>query len=277
MATTQAQRAEVFRDLHFGAHLLVLPNPWDAGSARLLAGLGFEALATTSAGLAFSLGHRDGVGDVSREQALANAAAIVEASGLPVTADLESGYGATPEDCRRTIEEAARVGLVGASIEDASGDPLAPILPLELAAARVHAAAEAARSLPFPFMLCARTENFMQGRADLDDTLRRLKAYAEAGADVLYAPGVIQRDQILSMVRAVAPKPVNVLVGIPGLQMSLEGLFELGVRRVSLGSSLARVAYGAFYHAASELARRGSVQALRTAMTVERMNDLFRS
>lgn len=277
MATTQAQRAEVFRDLHFGKHLLVLPNPWDAGSARLLAGLGFEALATTSAGLAFSLGHRDGMGEVSREQALANAAAIVQASGLPVTADLENGYGVTAEDCRRTIEEAARVGLVGASIEDASGDPQAPILPLEQSVERVRAAAEAARALGFPFMLCARTENFMHGRADIDDTLRRLKAYAEAGADVLYAPGVTQRDQILAVVRAVAPKPVNVLVGIPGLQMSLEGLFELGVRRVSLGSSLARVAYGAFYHAASELARRGSVQAVRQAMSFERLNDLFRS
>ena len=167
--------------------------------------------------------------------------------------------------------------MVGASIEDASGDPLAPILPLEQSVERVRAAAEAARGLGFPFMLCARTENFMHGRADLDDTLRRLKAYAEAGADVLYAPGVTQRDQILALVRAVAPKPVNVLVGIPGIQMSLEGLFELGVRRVSLGSSLARVAYGAFYQAASELARRGSVQAVRQAMSFERLNDLFRS
>lgn len=277
MAMTQAQQAELFRDLHFGPRLLVLPNPWDAGSARLLAGLGFQALATTSAGLAFSLGLRDGFSEVSREQALANAAAIVEASGLPVSADLESGYGSTPEDCRHTIEQAARVGLVGASIEDSSNDPLAPILPLEQAVERVQAAAQAARGLGFPFMLCARTENFMHGRADLDDTLRRLKAYAEAGADVLYAPGVSQRDQILAIVRAVSPKPVNVLVGIAGIQMSLEGLFELGVRRVSLGSSLARVAYGAFYHAASELARRGSVQAVRQAMPLERLNDLFRS
>lgn len=277
MATTQAQRGQAFRDMHYGKHLLVLPNPWDAGSARLLAGLGFEALATTSAGLSFSLGLRDGVGRVSREQALANAAAIVDASGLPVTADLEHGYGATPEQCWQIIHDAAQVGLVGASIEDASGDPHAPILPLEQAVERVHAAVEAARRLDFPFMLCARTENFMYGRADLDDTLRRLKAYADAGADVLYAPGVIQRDQILSMVRAVAPKPVNVLVGIPGIQMSLEGLFELGVRRVSLGSSMARVAYGAFYSAASELARRHSLQALRQAMSHERLNDLFRS
>lgn len=277
MATTQAQRGEAFRDLHYGKRLLVLANPWDAGSARLLAGLGFQALATTSAGLSFSLGLRDGAGQVGWEQALANAAAIVDASGLPVTADLEQGYGATPEECWRIIRDAARAGLVGASIEDASGDPLAPILPLGQAVERVRAAAEAARALDFPFMLCARTENFMHGRADLDDTLHRLKAYADAGADVLYAPGVIQRDQILSVVRAVAPKPVNVLVGIPGIQMSLEGLFELGVRRVSLGSSLARVAYGAFYNAASELARRHSLQALRQAMSPERLNDLFRN
>lgn len=275
MATTQAERGAIFRDLHFGGHLLILGSPWDAGSARLLAGLGFEALATSSAGLAFSLGRRDGTGQVSREEVLSNAAAIVEASGLPVTAELDCGYGATAEEAWRAIHDAARVGLVGASIEDRSGDPEAPVLPLEQAVERIRAAAEAVRGLGFPFMLCARTENFIVGRADIDDTLRRLKAYAEAGADVLYAPGVIQRDQILAVVRAVAPKPVNVLVGIPGLQMSLEGLFELGVRRVSVGSSLARVAYGAFYHAASELARRHSLQSLRQAMSHERINDLF--
>src|SRR5690606_9996838 len=173
MATTQAQRGEAFRDLHYGKRLLVLANPWDAGSARLLAGLGFQALATTSADLSFSLGLRDGAGQVGWEQALANAAAIVDASGLPVTADLEQGYGATPEACWRIIRDAARAGLVGASIEDASGDPLAPILPLGQAVERVRAAAEAARALDFPFMLCARTENFMHGRADLDDTLHR--------------------------------------------------------------------------------------------------------
>ena len=238
------ERGELLRSLHQQAELLVLPNPWDAGSAKMLAALGFHALATTSAGLAFSLGRRDAEGAVSRDEALANARAIVEATALPVVADLENGYGDTPEDCAATVRLAAQVGLVGGSIEDATGHADAPIYPFELAVARIRASVVAARALDIPFTLTARAENFLHGRADLDDTIRRLVAYAEAGADVLYAPGLTTREQIRAVVEAVSPKPVNVLVGSPSLALSLDELAQLGVRRVSLGSNLARVAYG---------------------------------
>ncbi|WMR34079.1 isocitrate lyase/PEP mutase family protein, partial [Metapseudomonas otitidis] len=251
--TDQSQRARDFAALHQGPDLLVLPNPWDAGSARMLAHLGFKALATTSAGLAFSLGRRDAEGAVSREEALANARAIVEATPLPVAADLENGYGDSPEACAETLRLAAEAGLVGGSIEDASGRPEAPIYDAGLALERIQAAVEAARALPFPFTLAARAENFLHGRPDLDDTLRRLVAYAEAGADVLYAPGLTTREQIAEVVAAVAPKPVNILVGSPALALTLDELAALGVRRVSLGSNLARVAYGAFFEAARQL------------------------
>ena len=272
--STQRERGEAFRDLHLGNGLLVLPNPWDAGSAKMLARLGFQALATTSAGLAFSLGRRDAEGAVSRDECLANARAIVEATPLPVAADLENGYGDAPEDCAATIRLAAEAGLVGGSIEDASGRADTPIYPLELAVERIHAAVEAARSLDFPFTLAARAENFLHGRADLDDTIRRLVAYAEAGADVLYAPGLRSRDEIKAVVQAVAPRPVNVLVGSPNLRLSLAELADLGVKRVSVGSNLARVAYGEFFLAAGELAR-GSLAAMGEAMPFDEINDLF--
>lgn len=274
---TQTERGEAFRALHQRDGLFVLPNPWDAGSAKMLSALGFEALATTSAGLAFSLGRRDGEGAVSREDALANARAIVEATPLPVAADLENGYGDDPQHCAQTIALAAQVGLVGGSIEDATGDAQSPIYPLELAVERIRAAVAAARSLPFTFTLAARAENFLHGRADLDDTVKRLVAYAEAGADVLYAPGLSTREEIRAVVCAVAPRPVNVLVGSPSLRLSLEELAELGVKRVSLGSNLARVAYGAFYRAAEELAGRGSLMATSKAMPFAEINDLFQS
>ncbi len=274
---TQAERGEAFRALHRRDGLFVLPNPWDAGSAKMLAALGFEALATTSAGLAFSLGRRDAEGAVSREEALANARAIVEATPLPVAADLENGYGDEPQHCAETIALAAQVGLVGGSIEDATGDAQAPIYPFELAVERIRAAVAAARSLPFAFTLAARAENFLHGRPDLDDTLRRLVAYAEAGADVLYAPGLSTREEIRAVLSAVAPRPVNILVGSPSLGLSLAELAELGVKRVSLGSNLARVAYGAFYQAAEELACRGSLAATGRAMPFARINDLFKS
>ncbi|SDG89941.1 2-Methylisocitrate lyase, PEP mutase family [Pseudomonas benzenivorans] len=274
---TQTERGEAFRALHQRDGLFVLPNPWDAGSAKMLAALGFEALATTSAGLAFSLGRRDAEGAVSREEALANARAIVEATPLPVAADLENGYGAEPQHCAETIALAAQVGLVGGSIEDATGDAQAPIYPFELAVERIRAAVAAARSLPFAFTLAARAENFLHGRPDLDDTLRRLVAYAEAGADVLYAPGLSTREEIRAVVSAVAPHPVNILVGSPSLGLSLVELAELGVKRVSLGSNLARVAYGAFFQAAEELACHGSLAAIGRAMPFARINDLFKS
>lgn len=274
--TDQSQRARDFATLHQGPDLLVLPNPWDAGSARMLAHLGFKALATTSAGLAFSLGRRDAEGAVSREEALANARAIVEATPLPVAADLENGYGDSPEACAETLRLAAEAGLVGGSIEDASGRPEAPIYDAGLALERIQAAVEAARALPFPFTLAARAENFLHGRPDLDDTLRRLVAYAEAGADVLYAPGLTTREQIAEVVAAVAPKPVNILVGSPALALTLDELAALGVRRVSLGSNLARVAYGAFFEAARQL-HGHDLSAAQQAMPFDRINALFPS
>lgn len=272
--TDQSQRARDFAALHQGPDLLVLPNPWDAGSARMLAHLGFKALATTSAGLAFSLGRRDAECAVSREEALANARAIVEATPLPVAADLENGYGDSPEACAETLRLAAEAGLVGGSIEDASGRPDAPIYDAGLALERIQAAVEAARALPFPFTLAARAENFLHGRPDLDDTLRRLVAYAEAGADVLYAPGLTTREQIAEVVAAVAPKPVNILVGSPALALTLDELAALGVRRVSLGSNLARVAYGAFFEAARQL-HGHDLSAAQQAMPFDRINALF--
>ncbi len=273
--TTQAQRGEAFASLHRGPGVLVLPNPWDAGSAKMLAHLGFHALATTSAGLAFALGRRDAEGNVSRDEALANAREIVDATPLPVAADLENGYGEHPEDCAATIRAAAAVGLVGGSIEDASGRPDEPIYPMELAVERIRAAVAAARGLGFPFTLAARAENYLHGRPDLDDTLRRLVAYAEAGADVLYAPGLTTREQIHEVVHAVAPRPVNVLVGSTSLKLGLDELAELGVKRVSVGSTLARVALGAFFQSAEAL-RRGDLEPMSRAMPFDRLNDLFR-
>jgi len=273
---TQAQRGDAFRALHQREGLLILPNPWDAGSAKMLAALGFEALATTSAGLAFSLGRPDAEGAVSREESLANARAIVEATPLPVAADLENGYGDEPEQCAATLILAAKAGLVGGSIEDASGQADAPIYPFEQAVERIQAAVAAARSLPFAFTLAARAENYLHGRADLDDTIKRLVAYAEAGADVLYAPGLTTREEIQAVVAAVAPRPVNVLVGSPALRLTLTELAELGVRRVSLGSSLARVAYGAFFEAAQALAGHGRTDEVEQAMPFPRVNALFK-
>lgn len=273
--THQQQRGEAFRALHQREGLFVLPNPWDAGSAKMLAHLGFAALATTSAGLAFALGRRDAEGAVSRDEALANARQIIEATPLPVAADLENGYGDAPDDCAETIRLAAACGLVGGSIEDATGRPDTPIYPLELAVERITAAVQAARALPFTFTLAARAENFLHGRADLDDTIRRLVAFAEAGADVLYAPGLKTREEIAAVVSAVAPRPVNVLVGSPVVQLGLEELAALGVKRVSVGSTLARAAYGAFFSSAEALAK-GDLKPMHSAMPFDRINGLFR-
>jgi len=276
MADTQQQKALVFQALHQREQLLVLPNPWDAGSAKILAALGFEALATTSAGLAFSLGRADGEGLISREDTLANARAIVEATPLPVAADLENGFADEPQGCADTLLQAAACGLVGGSIEDASGNPEVPIYPLELAVERIRASVAAVRSLPFPFTLCARAENFLHGREDLPDTLRRLEAYADAGADVLYAPGLTTRAQIDAVVRAVAPRPVNVLLGLSSSALTFDDLAALGVRRVSVGSSLARVAFGGFLQAARGL-RQGDTGFARNAAPFAELNELFKA
>lgn len=275
--SVQLQHALAFQALHQREGCFVLPNPWDAGSAKALANLGFEALATTSAGLAFSLGRVDGANRVSRAETLANARAIIEASGLPVAADLENGFGDSPADCAETILQAAAAGLVGGSIEDASGRPEAPIYPFELALERIQAAVAAARSLPFPFMLCARAENFLHGRPDLDDTIRRLQAYAEAGADVLFAPGLTSAEQIEAVVRAVAPKPVNVVMGLAAARFSVADLSALGVKRVSLGSSLARAAFAGFLRAAEEVREHGTFDFAEQAEPFARLNALFKT
>jgi 2-methylisocitrate lyase-like PEP mutase family enzyme len=273
---TQLLKAQAFKALHERQGIFVVPNPWDAGSARMLARLGFEALATTSAGLAFSLGKSDGEGAVTREEALENARTIVNSTHLPVSADLENGYGDDPETCAETILLAAAAGLVGGSIEDATGRPEDPIYPFELSVERVKAAAKAARSLSFPFTLTARAENLLHGRHDLKDTIRRLEAFADAGADVLFAPGIKTAAEIEAVVKAVAPRPVNVVL-VPGVSdFSLDQLAALGVKRLSLGSALARAAYGAFLTGAEEIRRKGTFNFNTGSVPYARINDLFR-
>jgi 2-methylisocitrate lyase-like PEP mutase family enzyme len=272
--TTQADKARRFQELHRGPGCFVIPNPWDAGSARLLADLGFAALATTSAGLAFSLGRPDGMNAVSREETLANAAAIVAATDLPVAADLENGFGASPEACAETIRLAAAAGLVGGSIEDATGEASKPIHDFGAAVARVAAAVAAARSLPFPFMLTARAENFLHGRPDLADTIRRLQAFQEAGADVLFAPGLRSADDIRSVVTSL-DRPVNVVMGLKGVNLGVAELSALGVRRISVGGSLARAALGAFIAAAREIHDHGSFGYAERAVPHPEINRIF--
>ncbi|MFY9580976.1 MAG: isocitrate lyase/phosphoenolpyruvate mutase family protein [Gaiellaceae bacterium] len=256
---TVAEKAAAFEELHARPGAFVIPNPWDVGTARILAGLGFEALATTSAGLAHSLGRHDGEGLVTREETLRHAAVIVDATPLPVSADLQEGFGDDPDSVARTIREAAAVGLVGGSIEDARQRPDDPIYPLPQAAERVAAAVEAARSLPFPFVLTARAENYLFGRQDLEDTIARLQAYEAAGADVLYAPGLRDIEDIRAVCAAVS-KPVNVLAvgGAP----DLETLAGAGVRRVSIGSGFSNAALAGFLRAAKEVREHGTFQFL---------------
>ena len=274
--SSQTARAHAFRALHERPRIFAIPNPWDAGSAKMLAMLGFEALATTSAGFAFSIGKPDGEGAVDRNETLANVRAIVEATTLPVSGDLENGFGDDPEACAETIRLAAGAGLVGGSIEDASGRADTPIYRYEQALERVRAAVAAARSLPFPFTLAARAENFLHGIADLDDTIRRLVAFADAGADVLFAPGLTRLDDIAAVVRAVAPKPVNAIMGLAGSPLSLESLEAVGVRRVSVGSALARAAYGAFLRAAREIRDDGTFRFADTAIPYPEINAMFK-
>ncbi|MBB4233478.1 isocitrate lyase/phosphoenolpyruvate mutase family protein [Rhizobium esperanzae] len=251
----QQSKFEQFKALHQRKTAFVIPNPWDAGSARLLTSLGFEALATTSAGYAFSKGKRDSLAALGRDEMLGNAAEIVAATDVPVSADLGDGFGASPDICAETIRLASAIGLVGGSIEDATGDPAAPICEFSLAVERVRAAAEAARSLPF--MLTARAENHLCGRDDLDDTIRRLQAFEEAGADVLYAPGLPDLNAIRSVCASVS-KPVNVVMGLSGPVYSIRELEDAGVRRVSVGGSMARAALGALMRAAREVKESGT-------------------
>jgi 2-methylisocitrate lyase-like PEP mutase family enzyme len=275
MPISHADKAAAFKSLHERPGIFVIPNPWDAGSAKMLASLGFEALATTSGGLAFSLGKPDSLAKVTRNETLANVASIVEATDLPVSADLENGFSDFPEAAAETILLAAKTGLCGGSIEDATGHPEDPIYPFDLAVRRVQAAVKAARSLPIPFMLTARAENFLKGRPDMDDTIRRLVAFAEAGADVLFAPGVRTAEEISAVVKAVAPRPVNVIMGLAGSQLTLTDLGALGVRRVSLGSSLARAAYGSFLQAAEEVRQKGTFTFADDAVPYSTFNSIL--
>ena len=274
MHVSQAEKAHRFQALHNRPGAFVIPNPWDAGTARILTSLGFEALTTTSAGLAFVLGRRDGDGSVTRDESLANAKAIVDATDLPVAADLENGYGHSPEAAAETIRLAGEVaGLVGASIEDATGDPRRPIYDFEPAVERVAAAAEAAHDLPFPFVLVGRAENFLHGRPDLDDTIRRLQAFEAVGADVLYAPGLTEAEDIRTVCAAVR-KPVNVVMGLKGARFSVAELAALGVRRISVGSALSRAALGAFVRAAREIREQGTFRFAEGALPYAEVNDL---
>ncbi|MFI8993945.1 oxaloacetate decarboxylase [Streptomyces sp. NPDC053542] len=253
----QHRRAVVFQQLHEGPEPFVVPNPWDAGTARILTGLGFAALATTGAGLAHAMGLPDGAAPIGRTEILDNAAAIVAATPLPVSADLESGFGDSPEEVAETIRRAAAAGLVGGSVEDSTGRAEDPVRPLEEAVERVSAAVAAAKELDFPFMVTARAENFFQGRPDLDDTIRRLQAYEAAGADVLYAPALPDADAIRAVCSAVSA-PVNVLMGSPALRLSVSELGALGVRRISVGSALSRASLGAVVRAAQEIRDHGT-------------------
>jgi 2-methylisocitrate lyase-like PEP mutase family enzyme len=267
----QYRKAVAFRDLHHTGDPFVMPNAWDAGSARLLSSLGFVALATTSGGLAQSLGRPDGANMVTRAETLENARSIVEATALPVSADLESCFAETAVEVAETIRLAAEVGLVGGSIEDATGDPADPVRPLDEAVERVTAAVGAARALPFPFTLTARAENFLYGRQDLDDTIGRLKAYAAAGADVLYAPGLPDVDAVRAVCAAV-DRPVNVLASA---MQTMAELRACGARRVSLGSALSRAALGCARRAALEVLERGTFTFAADAIPYSEVNVLM--
>ena len=252
---TREKKYEAFRALHERAGAFVIPNPWDAGTARILTALGFEALATTSAGYAFSIGRLDSTAELKRDGILENAKAIVEATDLPVSADLQDGFGRTPEICAETIRLGADAGLAGGSIEDATGDENDPIYEFQLSVERVAAAAEAAHDCHF--LLTARAENFLHGRPNLDDTMRRLRAFAEAGADVLYAPGLPSLETIREVCASVS-KPVNVVMGLKGATYSVEELAAVGVKRISVGGAFARAALGALLRAAREVKDKGT-------------------
>jgi 2-methylisocitrate lyase-like PEP mutase family enzyme len=270
-----AERAERFRHLH-ATGTFVIPNPWDAGTAHVLADLGFKALATTSAGHAFTLARPDNHNAVSRTETLANARQIVDATSLPVSADLENGFGDEPDDCAETIRAAGAIGLSGGSIEDATGRADVPIYDFDAAVARVRAAVHAARALPHDFVLVARAEGLLHKVHDIDEIIRRLTAYAEVGADCLYAPALADTAQITRVVRAVAPKPVNVLAASPASPTVAE-LAAIGVRRISVGSALARVAFTAFRKAAEDIANEGRFAAFAGQDSIVKINARFGS
>src|SRR5512143_1747446 len=272
MSVTQNEKATRFRALHDGPGSFVIPNPWDAGSARILAGLGFQALATSSAASASALGRRDG--GLMREEALAHARAIVGATDLPVSADLEKGFGDAPEVVAETIRLAAEAGLVGCTIEDSTGDPERPLFDFRPAVERIEAAARAAHALPFPFMLTARAHNLLYANPSLDETIKRLRAFEEAGADVLFAPGLPDLASVRKVCAAVS-KPVNFMVGIKGKSFSVTELAAAGVRRISLATSLYRAAMMGLLDAAREAKDSGSFGFLDRSPTTPELNALM--
>ena len=269
---TLVEKGQVFAALHERERAFIIPNPWDVGTARLLAQLGFEALATTSAGYSFSMGQPDN--SVARTEMILHAAAIASATDLPVSADLENGFGDFPEVVAETFRLAAAAGLVGGSIEDMSRQPGRPIYEIGFATERVRAAAEIVRDLPFAFTLTARAENYLAGRADLGDTIMRLQAYQAAGADVLYAPGIVSKDDIATIVKSV-DRPVNVVMGLQGVQLSVAELSALGVKRISVGSALSRAALGAFLRAAREMREHGTFTFAQQAVGYRDINAML--
>lgn len=272
MSTSQIDRARQFKALHDSVEGFLIANPWDVGSARLLALAGFKALASSSAGYAFSRGLPDY--STSRDPVLSHLVDLSSATDLPLTADLEDGLGMTPEEVAETVRLAAATGVVGASIEDHGGIAGTPLVDLGLATERIRAAVEAVRELPFPFLVTARAENFMLPQADLADTIDRLQRYQDAGADVLFAPGITDPQQIATLVRSV-DRPVNVLISVPGMHMTVQELFDIGVRRVSLGGSLARAAYGELLRAVTELQTQGTLEYTTRAVPGPRLNEMF--
>ncbi|HWE47692.1 MAG TPA: isocitrate lyase/phosphoenolpyruvate mutase family protein [Caulobacteraceae bacterium] len=270
---SRADLARRLQALHEAPGAFVIPNPWDRGSARMLAALGFEALATTSAGYAHAVGLKDG--QPGRDGVLENAREIIEAApGVPVSADLENGFGPDPKDAAITIERAADVGLAGGSIEDATGDPSKPIYEFNHAVERVAAAVEAARGKAAPFVLIARAENFLRGVNDLDDTIRRLQAFEKAGADMLYAPYLPDLEAMRTICASVS-KPVNVLAAGPLAKYSVAELSEAGASRISLGSGLSNIALGAFVRAAREMKERGTFGSLDGAIATSEVHRLL--
>ena len=270
----QMERAHAFRALHERSGAFIVPNPWDAGTAKLLASLGFEALATTSLGLANTVGRADGVGALCRSEVLENCRIIASATDLPVTADLENCYADEPDAAAEMIRLAAEAGVVGASIEDATGNPNAPIYDFTLAVERVQAAVEVARSLSVPFTLTARSENMLHGRLDLDDTIRRLQAFEAAGADVLYAPGLRDLDTIRTVASSVG-KPLNVVMSAADPTLTVEELGAAGVKRISVGGALSRLALAAFLKGAREMREQGTFTWVRETAQSKQIREMF--
>jgi 2-methylisocitrate lyase-like PEP mutase family enzyme len=272
MSASQNEKAVGFRSLHAGPGAFIIPNPWDVGSARILVGLGFRALATSSAASASATGRKDG--GLSRDEALAHSRLIVEATDLPVSADLEKGFGDAPEMVAETVRLAADVGLVGCTIEDSTGHQDSPLYDFGLAVERIAAAAEAARSLPLPFVLTARAHNFLYSNPSLDDTICRLQAYEKVGADVLFAPGLPDLASVSAVCEAVS-KPVNFMAGIKGKSFSVSELMAAGVRRISLATSLYRAAMTGFLDAVNEVKTNGQFSFLDRSVTTPELNKLM--